>query len=293
MKFSIIINKLANFYFFVQNLSEWHFSNQKDYNVLWRKELEQFSMDEEDALKQFKEIRLQYKQSRTYFEQAFFVAENPWKSLEKNLPQNEYAAVQKIFNLLENKFNLIYEKNLVLLNQWKEILQEKINDPALTESIADAISTLLNTTPSKSEVKIYLLFSAPNHTGGGANIDDESISLEVSQYSLDGANHAMGIIWHETIHLCFQNQYFFPLVLKQFPDDRQKADLINEITIGSLFPRGILGVRLLKNKPASRLMTKINSEQTIRVSNLTKEYISDQKSLDEKYIRAVAEILKI
>lgn len=292
MKFSIIINKLANFYFFVQNLSEWHFSNKKDYNDLWRKELGEFSVDEETAIKKFKEIRLKYKVTRTPFECAFFISHDPWRELKENFPAEEYKMIQEIFNKLESKFNLLWEKDLSLLMQWQKELDSKINEPSLIKSIMDMLNILFNTTSSESEVKIYLLFSSPNHTGGGANIDKQSISLEISRYPIQDSSHAIGIIWHETIHLCFQNRYFFPLVLKQFTADRQRVDLINEIVIGSLFPRGILGIRLLKNKPANKLMMGVDSEQTIKILNLTKEYVGSPKSLDEKYIRTVAEILK-
>lgn len=292
IRFNLIVNRWANFYFFIQNLSEWHFSSRKDYNELWKTEFGEFSNEEETALKKFKEIRLRYKQSKTYFEQAFFTAENPWKYLEKNLPEEEYIAIQEIFNLLEKKFNLIYEKDLSSLNRWKKNLQEKINDSSLVEPITDTLIMLFNAPSSKPEIKIYLLFSTPNHTGGGANVDGETISIEISRYPLNGANHAIGIIWHETIHLCFQNQYFFPLLLKQFPEDQKKVHFINEAIIGSLFPRGILGIKLLKNNPASKLMIGIDSEQTIKIMNLTKEYVNGKKSLDERYIDTIAEILK-
>lgn len=293
MKFSLIVSKSANFYFFIQNLAEWHFSNQKDYNILWRNELDSFSPEEENALRVFKEIRLRYKPSRTPFELAFFTTKNPWEDLKKNLISEEYQTVRKIFGLFENKFASIWNKDSHLLYQWQKVLNKDINNHFSINATVNILNILFNTTPSESEIKIYLLFSSPNHTGGGANIDNESISLEISRYPIQGVNHAIGIIWHETTHLCFQNQYFFSLVLKQLPNEQQKVDLINEIVISSLFPKGILGIRLLKNKPAHTLMAETGTDQTIKILNLTKEYIDKQKSLDEKYIGVVAEILKM
>lgn len=293
MKFSIVINKWAIFYFFIQNLSEWHFSDRKDYNVLWRKELGPFSTEEENALRQFKEIRLRYKSARTTFEEAFFIARDPWQELKKNLLIEEYESARRIFILLESKFNLLWDKEASFLLQWQKELNDKINEPPLVKSIVDILNVIFNTSASEHEIKVNLLFSSPNHTGGGANIDNKSISLEISRYPIQDLSHAIGIIWHETIHLCFQNQYFFPLVLKQFTADRQKVDLINEVVIGSLFPKGILGIRLLRNKSVNKLMMGVDSEQTIKILNLTKEYIDNQKFLDEKYIRTVAEILKM
>lgn len=292
MRFSIIVSKWANFYFFIQNLSEWHFSNEKDYNELWRNELSEFSIDEETAIKKFKEIRLKHKTTKTLFEHAFYASPEPWRKLKEDLQTEEYKSVQGIFEKLESKFNLLWEKDSLLLTQWQNKLDNNINEPLLTKSIMDTLCILLNTTPSEPEIKIYLLFSSPNHTGGGANIDKQSIGLEISRYPIQDINHAIGIIWHEIIHLCFQNQYFYPLLIKYFSEDRQNMDIVNEATIGSLFPKGILGIRLLKNKPAYKLMTNISPEQTIEIINLAKKYVNDKISLDEKFISTLSEILK-
>jgi hypothetical protein len=293
MQFKVTYSKLANFYFFIQNLSEWHSSNRKDYNALWRKELGEFSAREEAALGTFKEIRLKYKPSRTPFERAFFTARNPWQDLKNSLTAEEYQTIREIFDLFENKFTALWNKEASLINQWQKILKRAANDRSLLNPITSILTVLFSTSPPKKEIGIHLLLSAPNHIGGGANIDQQRISLEISRYPMQNVNQAIGIIWHETIHLCFQNQYFFPLILKQFPDDQQKADLINEIAISSLFPGGILGTRLLKNKPTNQLTGKVNPKQTIKILSLMEKYIDYQKPLDEKYIVRLAEILKI
>jgi len=83
MKFKFIISKWGNFYFFVQNLSEWHFSCRKNYNVLWQKELGILSPKEKKALKVFKKIRSNFPSGKTFFEQAFFTKKNPWNDIKK------------------------------------------------------------------------------------------------------------------------------------------------------------------------------------------------------------------
>lgn len=293
MKFSIIINRWAIFYFFIQNLSEWHFSNRKDYNILWREELGAFSIEEEIALGTFKKIRFKYKSSRTLFESAFFTAKNPWKDLRKSLPAEEYKTVKEIFDLFKNKFTPLWDKDVLLLIQWQKVLNKEINGPSLTNTITNILNILFNTSPPKKEVRVYVLFSTPNHTGGGANIDKNSISIEISRYALDGINHIVGVLWHETIHLLFQNDFFFPLVSKYFPKDQQTASLINESTVSALFPRGLLGIRLLNNKPPAILCPGLNKKQTIDILNLMKEYVDQEKHLDESYLEKILIILKI
>jgi hypothetical protein len=294
MKFYISVDKLSVFYFFIQNLAEWHFSNQRDYNTLWRKELGQFSPDEESAIKRFKEIHLRYSFGKLYLGKYFFLETDPWTILRQNLPKEDFAKLENIFSLLAGKFDLFWSKEIVYLNRWQKELDRNLNGFQLTKSIIDILKIIFNTSvENDAEVKIHLLSSSTNHTGGGASIGSHNITVEASRYSLKNVNHVIGIIWHETIHACFQNQYFFPLILERFSRDQKKIDLINEITIGSLFPRGILGMRLLKNRPVQTLLDGVTAEQTIKLLNLTKEYVNNPKPFDETYIQSVAEILKI
>ena len=292
IKFNIKISRWASFYFFVQNLSEWHFSNRKDYNLLWRKILGIFLKQEEDALKRFKEIRSQYPQSKSCFEKSFFLSEDPFGKLILALPAEEYQAVKNTFSLLESKFNSLYEKDLPPLNRWREILDKAINNQELNDTILVSLNTLYKTSIRGEEINIYLLFSAVDHTGGGANVDNQSISIEISRYPLEDTRHILGIVWHETIHLVFQNQYFYPLLTGYFQKDKQKTVLINEIVTASLFPRGTLGIRLLKNNPAVKLLPDVDVKQTTDILNLTKEYLDKNKYFDEDYIKKLSLITK-
>jgi hypothetical protein len=180
---------------------------------------------------------------------------------------------------------------LPLFGQWKKQLSGAMND-STSKLILQKLITLFGNIPLDTEIKIYLLFSDINHTGGGANIDDKSISVEISRHPLANVNQAIGIIWHETIHLIFQNQKFYPLLLNCFPNDQKLINFINEATIGTLFPRGILGVRILKNKPPLNILPNITLEQTIKLLDATKEYVDQNKPLDKIYIEKLLTILK-
>jgi len=292
IKFNIKISKWANFYFFIQNLSEWHFSNRKDYNLFWRKTLGTFSTQEEDALKRFKKIRLKYPQSKSCFEKAFFSSENHFKELSKTLPIEEFQAVKNIFSLLESKFTFLYEKDLPLLNCWQEELIKSVNNQKLTDIILASLNTLYKTSIQEKEIHIYLLFSIKEHTGGSANIDNQSIGVEISRHSLENIKYVLGIIWHETIHVIFQNQYFYPLLMDYFSGKQSRVDFLNEVVTASLFPKGMLGIRLLKNKPSSKLLLDINTKKTIEILNLTKEYLDQNKYFNKDYIKRLSLIIK-
>lgn len=293
MKFSAVINKSAIFYFFIQNLSEWHFSNRKDYNEVWRQEIEPFTTEEENVLKKVREIHLRYPFGESYLGRVFFLEENLWAKLEQRLTREEFTNLEKAFSVFENKFNSFWTKESTLLSGWKTELEKKLNHSLATETVVKQLKMIFNTTSYENEIKIYLLPSTEKHVGGGANIDSKSITLEISRYPLQNINHAIGIVWHETIHLSFQKQYLFPLLLELFHDDKKKIDLINEIAVSSLFPKGIMAVRLFKNRPTKQLGREINLQQTVDILNLTKEYIDRKKYFDKEYILKIVEVLRM
>lgn len=287
IKFNIIVSRWANFYFFVKNVAECFVNDKKDYINLWKKELGEFSSEEKTALKEFKEVRVKYKSFKSVFEQAFFVAQNPLEELRNVLSAEEYTPVQKVFSILENKFNLLWNKDLPLLEEWQKELGSKINDSLLVEPVVTTLSAVFNSPSSKSEVEIYLLFSAPGYTGGGANIDDKSISVEISRYAIAGINHALGIIWHEVSHLCFEKKYFVPLLVNYFKEDNQSISLAIELTQSALLPNGILGQCLLNSPKSKILNTKIPQEYNDILLDTMSKYVEEKRMLDKEYIETI------
>lgn len=287
MRFEFKIHKWANFYFFLQNLSEWHFSNRKSYNIFWRKRLGAFSKEEEIALKKFKKIRLKYPPSKTCFEKAFFLSKKPFQKLSKSLTKEEIEIIEHTFSVFKNKFEVLYKKELPFLEQWKKELHKTANSKKLINKIVDSLDILYKTSIKNKTIDVYLLFSIPSCTGGGANINQQSVSLEISNHPLGGIGQAMGIVWHEVIHLIFQSQYFHPLLRKYFLDIQQKFSPVNEIVTSSLFPCGVLGERILNNKLSVRLPYGVDSNTTKKILNLTKQYLDKKKYFDKEYIKEV------
>jgi len=289
MKFSLVVKKWANFYFFIQNLSEWHKNNRRDYNIFWEKEIGPFSQGEKNALKQFKKIRSKYK-PKSHFEQSFYIAKNPWKEFKKSSLVEEYRIIKKIFSLLWPKFNNLYKKDLPLLRKWQKILNKQINNPATIKIISRTLKILYNAQLTQHNVNIFLLLSTPNCTGGSANIDSQSIGIEISRYPLQGANQAIGIIWHELIHLYFEKKYFIPLLLRHFEKDNPSIGLILEITASSLFPNGALGQDILQIPKSKFLNVKIPPQFNKTILNFTKKYIENEKKFDNNYIKKLLPI---
>lgn len=292
MKFLFIINKWANFYFFVQNLSEWHFINRKTYNEYWRKELGPFSTKEEKALKKLKDIHSRYSFGKEYLGKSFFLSKKPWKALEKQLSKKELVELKNIFSVFQPKFEVLYRKEQPLLMEWQRELQGKANNKLLMNLVNNSLAGLYNAPPLKNEIKIYLLFSSPTIFGGGANINNKRIALEISRYPHKKINSAIGAIWHEVIHAYFEKHFFLPLLHKNFPDDPEAVDLIQEVTARAVFfPGGVLEKKFLKTVTPMNGIPKRHTISFLKLKELVKEYLQENKSFDGKYVEKAFSLL--
>lgn len=289
MEFKTIISKQANFYFFVQNLSEWHFSNRKQYNIFWEKELGGFSEGERGAIKLFKEVHLKYPFENSYLGRYFFTEKNSWDVLSKELPKKDFEEIRNIFSLLEEKFEALYKRNLPLLKKWQDILNKGLNNENIG-TINDTLSKLYNTEPLDKDIDIFLLFSTGKNSGNGSTTNNKSINVEISQCPFDQKNHITGIIWHELTHLYFEKGHFLDLLNQEFCSDKEKIRLAREITNCSLFPNGVLG-KLLLGISQSSLNARVPIKDKDKLLELTEEYVRERKSFDEKYVGKIYDFL--
>jgi len=295
MTFNFKISRWANFYFFVQNLAEWHFSNRPDYNVLWHKELE-FSEEERSVFGNFKNIHLKYSFGKNYLGRYFFNPEetNPFELMTGQVEENDINEIKKVFEVLENKFSVLYEKESPLLEKWRETLVRSFSDEEAKTNVVEKLNKFFGAEVANESVNVFLLCSSENHMGGGANIGKNNLTLEASRYSTELALYVAGSIWHEITHLLFQSYIFTPLLEEHslLNADKGSFNLFNEIIVSSLFPRGILGIRLLKNNPAARFYQNVDEAKTIQIIDLAKDYINKEKTIDKDFILALEDIVK-
>ena len=136
MKFVFKISRLDNFYFFVSNLTKFHFSCRKHFNKDWVSATGQLSQTEKKAINDIKPIFGKYgfivKNNKSIYLGRYFYCpddQDKWDSLKKYLLPPEYEKLLSGFSALENRFNKIYNEDL--LKNWKLELEKELSGEIL------------------------------------------------------------------------------------------------------------------------------------------------------------------
>jgi hypothetical protein len=219
---------------------------------------------------------------KDFFGQVFFISKDPLSDLSESVPKKDLKKLEEVFTIFTPYFNTLYKKDLPYLKAWKRELKEQMHADNLTPCLNPTLASLYHAKPLQANINIYLLFSTPKSSGGGAAADGKSITLEISRYPLKRVGEAIGIIWHELIHLYFERHYFFPLLRRKFPGDQEAVSLIKEAAASSLLPNGVLGSSILKLK-AKRLHTRIPLKYNKSLLSLAEKYIRKGRFFDGDY----------
>ncbi|KKQ21743.1 MAG: hypothetical protein US36_C0014G0003 [Candidatus Wolfebacteria bacterium GW2011_GWC1_37_10] len=275
MKFNFIISKWANFYFFASNLTEWHFSCRKDYNLTRIKETGPPTEKELVSLNEFKKILLKYK-----FDLAkiFYIHNEKeiWQKLEKIVKKSEFEKIESVFKILKPRFELIWKKSEKQLNK-RVILFKSLLNKTEYQNLLNNLCLFFDNKKSIEEIGIIALISPLSGeaitAAGGANIDNKHITLEIPDLKINNweLEYSFGIIAHEIAHLLFKrlnnikiiNKIIFDLKIpKKMPKNLipqySTAEFITELIIELLVPFGYLSQKYFKNKPTNIVFSKSN-----------------------------------
>jgi len=287
------ILRYANLYFFIQNLSEWHFSNRKEHNKSWRDELH-FSTKAESSIQEFKKIHEQYSFGDKYLGRPFFLYDNPWPAVEFLVGKNNTVKIKNIFATLEPYFNILYMEDEVTLKKWATIIAtpEFIKNSSYINNI---LAHFYGCAPYSEHCTIYLLLSTKNKNGGtSGTIDNNAVTLELSRLSIKSENLVLNILWHELIHLYFRNCKFYPLLKKYTNSNREIMSKVDELVASSLLPNGLLKQHTLASIDKSRtpgiFNTHIASEKIIQIQKLIYPYLQQKRTIDLELVRELCAI---
>lgn len=296
MRFRIIVNRWANFFFFVNNLSGWHFSTIKPYNDYWLTRLGGINATEQKALAQFANLQRRWPRKEREISDFFFNERDPFAALAKTIPVGKQRVLQEVFTVFKKKFDRLYAVEFSSLRNWQKTLRASLGTKRRNEEIVRSL-TVLHGPPCRActrPVPLYLLVSAPGGIGGSADVDGFRITAEVSQSPRSPRGelpHILGTIWHEVIHLCFDKQRFRPILERLYPKDGRTVRRINEVVAATLFPAGILGKRFLNiplQLPTRSLASPQNAQKILELSSL---YLQKKRQFDEQFVQRTRELL--
>ena len=320
MKFIFKISRLDNFYFFVSNLTEFHFSCRKHFNIDWISATGPLNQEEKKAINDVKPIFEKYgfiifNNKSLYLGKYFYCPEDKEKfgSLKKYLLPEEYEKISNSFNIFENRFNKIYNEKL--LENWKFALEKELSSERFLK-LFNFSQGFFNSTKTNSVLNVHLLMS-PSMTwsaSGNANLGDKDITLEVPMFNLaeEQIELAICILLHELSHIWFENSSNYEVAKKLSGNN---FSLIKEIIIDSVSPSGFPAQKYSKtSNPFKRFLfhnladgfnayenfinnkevdkQKLSAYASWLIYPLTAHYYANNKKLDKKFIKTIAEIIK-
>ena len=214
MKMSFVYSKIENLFFFISNLTEWHFSSRKNYNQDWIEKSGPLTKKEKESLLKFKKIMKKYgfvyKNNKfMYLGQFFFLGKKEneiWKLIEKFVNKSEFKDIKDAFINLNSRFEKVYDEKKLFL--WKKAI-EKTKNEILFNELINRIKLFLKCKKELNNIKVHLLFSPAKDwlPAGGANIGNKDITLEVPIHKRTKINieAAFALIAHEIGHLFLDN----------------------------------------------------------------------------------------
>ena len=253
------VDREANKFHFLQNLTEWHHSCLKTDNILWEKELGGFSKEEKEAIKDFKGVIKKYPEwSEGGLVSIYTTSVSP-EEREKRLkevvsPKNR-EIIEKCLSTIEHPFSRIWEKNEPrILKARQEFIEnlENFEASGKKESLEKDLSTFFGPPEKMGRLKTFFLIRETPGTGGDASLGSDVLTLHQSNEV-----PKVSVFYHELIHKIWEARPSYKKLLESSIKsiDRKTAaefkktglygkdlhDIVHETIIGSFLPNGCLG----------------------------------------------------
>lgn len=322
MKFIFKISKLDNFYFFVSNLTEFHFSCRPHFNKDWIETTGELTQGEKLAINKIRPIFKKYgfifkKNKSIYLGKYFYCSEDQdkWNILKEYLSRSEYKKLSDAFNVFESRFNKIYRKDL--LQSWKVSLEKELSGENFIKLLNFA-KHFFSSKKSEHILNVHLLMSPSLtwSTSGNANLGEKDIALEVPVFNItqEQIELATCILVHEMSHIWFEKNINYTVVKKI---SGKYFDLIKEIIVESVSPSGFPAQKYSKtSNPFKRFLfhnladgykeyesfirgrklnfnfKKLNVYVSWIVYPLMSYYYLNNKKIDKKFIKIITDIIR-
>lgn len=320
MKFIFKVSRLDNFYFFISNLTEFHFSCRTHFNRDWIEATGELKQEEGLAIGKvrpiFKKYGFIFKNNRSlYLGKYFYCPEDhdKWSTLKEYLSSAEYEKLADTFAIFKNRFTKVYKEEL--LQDWKVTLEKNLSNEKFIQFLEFAKNFFV-AKKSSNTLNIHLIISPSLiwSASGGANLGDEDITLEVPIFNLteEQLELAACALVHELSHIWFEKN---PIYQKVKKISGSNFELIKEIIIESVSPSGFPAQKYAKaSNPFKRFLfhnladgykqyekvvkgkkpdfQKLHAYINWRIYPLMSYYYLHNKKIDKNFIRSVTDIIK-
>lgn len=321
MKFKFKISKLANQFFFVSNLSEWHFSCRKPYNDIWRTMLPPFNIKQEETLKLLREVLKRHGKAkgRIYFPILYKAIKGKnVDAIVSGMNKKEKSVINRTFRLFHYEFQQIWKEAEPRLRQFVSLIQ-KSGHWRKIEKAFKIIEIYFGKSKCDSVAAYLLMAPKKEWGGGGGNIGPGRLTLEIGDISPRGIDWSSKTLIHETTHKCHQDNFkkLLRVFVKSLPKHSYKdfamvkyfgelETVLNEAITSSIVEEGIIDRLIFKFSSEEQLKRNIakidwaksplsslfRKSAVLALYSLNLRYLENNKSIDLEYIKQTFKFLK-
>jgi len=271
VKLEFKISKLANQFFFIDNLSEWNFYCRRNYNKEWLNQFGKLTKKEKVALKNYRLLMQKcekenlYKKIRNIFYNNGFKKNNNEvrKKIKKLIFSKSTNILFGSISTLCIKFQRIWGKYQATLSYNKKIILKSYKDTKNTfNSIFNRLANFYGKEIPKQDLDVYLIISPVKNYQGGKAIDKNKISIELNKLDYKNKNQLIAfwfLVVHETIHAIFENQKYKKWIeqfIKQQPP--LKSKIVKKLGVNEVLREVITATA---TTAADLLLIKITKEK--------------------------------
>ncbi len=306
IQFEYAVNRTANLFHFISNLTDWHFSVRKRYKEKWLQQTGKLTDKEKECLFKIVKLFKKYTFGKNYWGKVFLTKSDDevWKEAEKVFGQDAMK-FKKMSDVFQKRFDLIWDGKKNRLEKWQKLL-EKTEKIFINKDLIEDLNVLFGVIPEIEEnIQINLLLGGP---GGGANTTKYNIEMEVSNLSENEVKRIWAVIWHELIHKFWETGEYKQMIYdfsKEIDSELVKGIpnhiVIKEMITSSLLPWGYFRKKYFKTDTNEYIKQSLRNLETkgekrlsyftflaaLKMESLVKEYIEGKKKIDVHFLKKI------
>lgn len=321
MKFKVKYTKLGNQFFFISNLSEWHFSCKRKYNQDWLKTTGPLTRGEKKGLMKFTKILKKYGFKKERGENVYLgipfttsPQKTVWQKVKNWVNRKEYSEIKNIFEIFQGRFNKIWEESKIKLKKTAPAFEKNLNSKKNRLLFQNLANLYQANFPLNKKVNVYLFSGSENASPSGmAEFGENGVSITITNPK--NLTESLLITLHEMVHFLFEENlrkkirkllpsfkiHSHPLI-KTFG----KTVIISELVLDTFLPGGYLAQKYYKIDVLRRNRENLNffkkREEILRLYalrnfvvldlyKLAKYYVENKKPIDEFYIHSTVKAM--